>query len=694
MSDFGKFWQNDAFDAEAEDDLIQDLVCAQTRRPKQGIRKEIPTGRGQTSSKRSNKNFNALEFRKQKQQQQQQTQERLKNEREQERLRKLELWGEEDKKGKKKSGSQKKRDHVMKTISNMTIKNVSCDIKLRDNMDVVYDKRVLYNADSFTEDKEKLVVAKHIERDVSDDGLQFVIKEHPLAVSKPDIHNLMIHGRTVLKHVIDVEAKPVQLRSGKAINKLRVNLSKRNFAFGLDGKPIPSTKIEETMKTNVDIDLPQENSVKNLTVSDFLKQETEWVVVKEETKRQKRALKKANNNKIMECKNDIENSTTIPVQEDVIEMLQVADKVEATVVTKNDKEVEKPAKMEATIQTQKVKMDVKTEIETKPELSVETSNGSQSKDAYTLHLESKLENLMKKMDTIMESLSKIMEENNQLRMTIDKMNMEKAGAERIAAFKARRANLESSVKQPKIVEQEKPKEFVQTNPNLGSSVKQEKVAEQKKPKEDVPIKSTGTIPKIKEEVLTEPLIEKFQDDGNNLKVNMNLASTSKDQKEVIANLLTEEKEVIEKAVNQEVRKVNSKPVVEEFAETLKKNLVRSNTNIKFSPTQRAQVRKDPNKPKGVFWDDWEKIKKKPKEQQDAAVRKAYNRAFYGLSTSLKRRWDLCNPKIENPWLVKSGFIWNKLATKSLNDIWDCIQEWKAQACAFSPEGVKKMWYKL
>ncbi|APG77450.1 hypothetical protein 1 [Hubei picorna-like virus 66] len=776
MSVNGKFWNADdseeEFDSRGANDFEEefDIDLFENRRPKLGACDEAPKVEGKVYYTRSKTGISALQFRKQKRKEQQETKERLAKQREEERLRLLKLWGEEKKVKKTKANTPKKVDHVARSVSNTKITNVSFETKLRDNTEIVYDQRILYNADSFVEGMDKLKVAQHLSRDVSDEQLPFLIKEHPLAVSKPDIHNLMIYGKSSLKTAIVVEAKPAEKRSGKAINKERVNLSKRNFNFGLDGKPLSSqTNIQDTMgKKKNDIEFPQKRSVENMTVKDFL---IENNVNSEKTGSNNNARKTAdrktekriskNKREKMEGKTEIELTIPQSVQTGEIELSSELLGSETSVV-KDDIPMEQTIQtVEITTQTKEEDMEVKTEIETAQQVSVETPKSDEAKPQPSL-LEIQISKLLEEVASLNKTVQLLLEKNTALENhntvlaeTIANLleNNSKEDKKLEEEWKAIEKEKKSIEEEKRSIEEQKLKiepskepskapilfEKLATrikgtpgekkspkNPNAearekrripfvnnGASKdvpvkKQEKTVEKKEePKQEIELveepttsktpdspKNTGAIPKIPKEEKAEELVSKFTDDGNTLKVNLDLAQTEEEQREVIGNIILNDEETLKKAVNQGVRPVNTKTVQASFAEELAKGLVRSKSFVHYSPEKRAVIKRDPNKPKGIYWDDWERIKLKPKDVQERAVRKAYNSLFYGLCTRLRQRWEIVSPEKPNPYLTKPSFIWNRLATKSIGDIWSCMEVWRKGACSYKVAGIPENWNKL
>lgn len=193
-------------------------------------------------------------------------------------------------------------------------------------------------------------------------------------------------------------------------------------------------------------------------------------------------------------------------------------------------------------------------------------------------------------------------------------------------------------------------------------------------------------------------ITKFKDDGNEKKVNMNLAKTKKDKEEVIKNTLTLPETTLQKAVNQEVRSVNSEKVSEtSFATKLAKGLVRSKSTFSYKP--KPQVVPSVPRPKGIREIAWVKILAATPEtlenweaKRKVKIFEQYKKLFYAQHKQLELRWleaitAAKQPKLKNDWLITPGKVLALLRAEQLENVLNSIQVWRDKAATYVPQGI-------
>jgi len=193
-------------------------------------------------------------------------------------------------------------------------------------------------------------------------------------------------------------------------------------------------------------------------------------------------------------------------------------------------------------------------------------------------------------------------------------------------------------------------------------------------------------------------LSKFIDDGVDKKVNMKLAQTPKDKLEVIKNNIVLPPKVLNRAINQEVRVVNSEQIGEKtFAEKLTTNLQRSKSTFSYRPKQKVEI--SVPRPKGIQEQAWVNILKATPDtlenweaKRKVKIFEQYKKLFYAQHKQLELRWQeavvkVNQPKLKNDWLLFPGRVVALLRAEELEGVLQAIQVWRDKAATYVPQNI-------
>lgn len=591
-------------------------------------------------------------------QKQKETQARLAQQREDERLRKLELiqkqGGEQPVKSTK--HGQRKVDLVRQKMTNTTKKSID---QLQPVVQPpVYNDRRLYNEESFQGDL--VVPVKIIEKEVQEDTGDFKVNYHFMMRNKTD-GSAFTYGKTLIKKYSDVERKE-QAKVSKTRDKYNKRfISSANFAYDLQGNQIPILKNKNMdpieRHGNDDSSVLQQKESINSNESIALSSEEEFCAAiaanKQRVEAQRAQFAKSF------CKQTLTSSQV----EEYTGSYDPRDGFETI-----DKEIEQ--NMES--------------IKKEEEISQPSVRQGDETLAAIAALSAQVAELTK---VITEQSKELALLRNEL---AEKDREIKALKEKPIQQLPAEESLEKSKKedQPTTSKPLAKKEEEKVNTSKPPNQKGKALAkEDKKSKPQMPPRAK-TMP-----------VSKFEDDGIDKLVNMDKAETPAQKVEVIKNTMTMPEEQRVKAINQEMRSVNSEKVGEKsFSEKLAAGLVRSKSSIRWTP--KAEQKPSVPRPKGIQEKAWRNILKQTPEtlenweaKRKVKIFEQYKRLFYAQHVKLELLWQAAavkakTPKVKNDWLIAPGKVVALLRKEKLEDVLKSIQEWRNKAATYIPKESK------
>ncbi|ASM93991.1 putative ORF1 [Caledonia beadlet anemone Nora virus-like virus 1] len=663
-----EFFETDPWDCDSIPDENIDPVDA-IFSPKNFMKEDV--GKGPSVTMRRNAKIKN----KNKKQKQEETQARLSEERERKRLEKLELIKQQgDQPVKSTKNGQRKVDVIKQKFNNTTVK----DAKQIKHMELqpVYNDRRLYNDKSF--DGDKVIPVKIIDEEVQDDYSEFKIYYHYLQRNQAD-DSSFTYGNTQIKKTVDVERSETKISKTKDKFNKRY-LSKANFSFDLEGKPLLKQQKMNSNKNLVDdatqaLQLPVPSSS-----PEPISQEWEPKIGSVFTTYYNQLKEINDETRVDETEEIVKQSYDffISTSEDsafskISEVPDLELKGFYTYVTKiaDLYNVNLFPRNNESNDSNSGASTVLNEIETMETIKEKeiVSSPSVCQEDQTL---TALKQLSAQVASLTAALLKQSEELSSLRSELAEKDRQ------ILALKEQPL--------PKVeVKEEIPQ------PSTSVDKKQQKVSDEKP-------STSKEAPKMPPRAKTAP-IKKFKDDGVNKLVNMAKAETPVQKMEVIKNniILSEEQKKL--AVNQEVRNVKAEKVNEKtFSEKLAANLVRSKSSVRWTP--KIEAKSASPRPKGIQEKVWINILKQTPETLEnwEAKRKLkifdqYKKLFYAQHVKLSLQWTEAaikaqTPKAKNDWLVTPGKILALLRKEDLDKVLPAIQSWRNSAATFVPKDGK------
>jgi len=490
---------------------------------------------------------------------------------------------------------------------------------------------------------------------------EFKVISHPMIPTPVDRTAVLNTGRTILDTNVVVIKNENQI-SKTAAKKNRSKLSKGNFAFNLQGKPINmNTQNMEQNELSTPV-LEVENSFfrkpSESDSDDFIITKSKIVskddFLLEQTKKKKKLSKKA-------------STKTAKTNNKMEEQPKVEQPIESPVL---DTKIEDPVEQSTEHQTESTKIDSESQTD-----SIVAPHDEIVEMRATIKLqEFKLNSQQFKIDQLEKLLSQAIQR-------LDALEVEKA---QVAKVRKMLENRPIPRPIPTVQPVEQPCTSSSLIPPISEPVQ----------------KPVATIPDPVRETAKQRKT-KFVDDGNNLRVNFNRAKTIKETLEVVKNHLTKPKSELAKAVDQEVRDVSAERVVKPFAERLQENLEKSVQKFKVSQPVIVRIARDPTRPQGLPAKVWEKIKTLIpetevdfQEKRDLAVAKKFKFTFHARRQILVNKWAKVTTK-SNPYLLNPIQVWKTVGVIGEGDtsIFNNIEKWADMAATFTLPGVDKEWAK-
>nr|WPR17950.1 MAG: hypothetical protein [Chemarfal virus 126] len=658
----------------------------------------------------------AVEHRKIKNKKQKELSARLQQEREERRLQQVALYGPKETKSSKKT--QKKVNFIVGKEKATTVKDIT-SFKPKP-LTTVFEDRRLYGEKSF--DSDIVLPVKVLERDTKVDS-EFEIVSHPLQAIVSD-ETFMLYGRTINSRATVVLKKEIAVSKNTA-KKGRRFLSKANFSYDLQGNLIPNNdKIMEAEKEVVWSSSPgvsleessghfyehvcseenaksQQSTEEQVSPAHFLKKEEEEPRVSTKNRREvKREMKKAKKNANAKSSDEQPEKVTSSDEHSSDSSDRVISDEKSTNIEPPSKDVESWKSRISKKARREAKRASQDKITTHDESSSATSDTVTASDKETKNMESVSDNV-KAEPTVVQQVDSANFALMLARLTDQIASMQKSINELTQQLKAKDEIIEKLMNEAKS-KADGPKEAIPevSQPSTSNAVvtDSQQVEQDSKVKEEIskatepstPNAASVVPPKMKR-AKTDSLITRFKDDGIEAKVNMDLAKTPSDQKEVVRNHVRLTKEQRERAVNQEVRPANTVPIVERWSDALMKNLKRSNSTISF---KMVKVKDQQPKPKGITHRAWFDICSRiPADSEDYVnkrnrkVFEQYKKLYFASANILRGRWraEVAGKpysKVENPWLSLDRAILFDLKKTPIEEVFGKITEWRDRASTF------------
>jgi hypothetical protein len=602
----------------------------------------------------SNTKLTPLAMRRKKKQNQKETKKRLQDEREAERLKRLDITG--PKPIISNSKGQRKVDRIKTQVTNTKKKYL--EQLNQHEFEPVYNDRRLYGADSFIDDK--VIPVKVITKEEVTSDSDFDIKGHHMMRNHTD-GSAFLYGKTQFKQFAYIETKSRKKISKKQDELLRKKIALSNFSFDVQGAPAPVLYRNKMSSTNendktVAIVLQQDAPVSSTNEQQEKIEISEEILQQQVSKqREMNSLKKQNY-----------LSTPLPsAASSKIEKFEGSPDPHKGFET-IDQEIDQR------LQSQEFNKEMDSKQENVPILAVplqETSRIEEQLKALTAQVASLIAMVAEKDNTIAKLLTLIEELKEDKQAEADQKEIkeivQRKSAETAKELRARYAAEKAQNEFEQTLNRRTRRAIKFNNPGLPRSN-------------------------------TSPLITTFKDDGINKQLDVQMASTSKQQKEVIKNNLQLSPEDKSKVVNQGVRPVNAESVGStSFAAKLLDKLVRSKSTVSYAQhTPKVEL---PPRPKGIQAQTWALIVKSTpigsenwEAKRKVKVFEQYKKLYFAQRATLEVKWQeavvkVNQPKLKNTWLLHPTTVITAFREGKLEEVPNMLKQWRDSAATYVPK---------